>query len=197
MAKLVYTYGVMGSSKTARALMQKYDLEEAGFSVLLLKPSTDTRDGSVVIKSRIGIQSEAKTYEPSDKLLERYLSEILDSNYIIVDEAQFSTKEQAIELKTIAEELGRPVYAYGLLTDFELNFFPGSSWLIRLADEVVKLSKTCACGNEATVNARYDENGIVYEGEQVVLGGNDKYKALCYSCYKNGKLYGGNRENEE
>ena len=90
----------------------------------------------------------------------------------------------------IAEEFNKPVYTYGLRTDFQLRFFPGSEELFKLADVTNGLSKKCVCGNEAIVNARYDENGIIYEGEQVVLGSNDKYKALCYSCYKKGRLNG-------
>ena len=193
MAKLEFTYGSMGSSKTALALMRRFDLIESGFNVLLLKPSTDNRDGSITIKSRVGIEASAKTYDKEDSILVKFLDEILDSDIIIVDEVQFSTKEQIIELKRIAEEFDKPVYTYGLRTDFKMNFFPGSEYLFKLADTINGLSKTCACGNEAIINARYDDNGIIYEGEQVLLGSNDKYKALCYNCFKKGRL-NGNRD---
>ncbi len=190
MAKLEFTYGSMGSSKTALALMRNFDLKEGGFNVLLLKPSTDNRDGSIIIKSRVGIEAEAKTYDKKDKLLVKFMDEILDCDCVIVDEVQFSTKKQIIELKKIAEEFNKPVYTYGLRTDFKLRFFEGSETLFKLADVINCLSKKCECGNEAIVNARYDDNGIIYEGEQVLLGSNDRYKAICYSCYKKGRLNG-------
>ena len=190
MAKLEFTYGSMGSSKTALALMRNFDLKEGGFNVLLLKPSTDNRDGSIIIKSRVGIEAEAKTYDKKDKLLVKFMDEILDCDCVIVDEVQFSTKKQIIELKKIAEEINKPVYTYGLRTDFKLRFFEGSETLFKLADVINCLSKKCECGNEAIVNARYDDNGIIYEGEQVLLGSNDRYKAICYSCYKKGRLNG-------
>lgn len=193
MAKLEFTFGSMGSSKTAIALMKRFDLIESGFNVLLLKPSTDNRDGVTVIKSRIGISAEAKTYSADDSIIAKFLDEILECDCIIVDEVQFSSKRQILELKQVAEEFDKPVYTYGLRTDFQLNFFEGSESLFKYADVINGVSKICACGNEAIVNARYSDEGIVYEGEQVVLGSNDKYKALCYTCYKKGRLHGKNR----
>ena len=193
MAKLEFTFGSMGSSKTAIALMKRFDLIESGFNVLLLKPSTDNRDGVTVIKSRIGISAEAKTYSNDESIIGKYLDEILDCDCVIVDEVQFSNKAQILELKQISEEFDKPVYTYGLRTDFKLNFFEGSETLFKYADVINGVSKTCTCGNEAIVNARYDDEGIIYEGEQVVLGSNDKYKALCYTCYKKGRLHGKNR----
>ena len=193
MAKLEFTFGSMGSSKTAIALMKRFDLIESGFNVLLLKPSTDNRDGVTIIKSRIGISAEAKTYSIDESIIGKYLDEILECDCIIVDEVQFSSKRQILELKQVAEEFDKPVYTYGLRTDFQLNFFEGSEALFKYADTINGVSKTCTCGNEAIVNARYSDDGIVYEGEQVVLGSNDKYKALCYTCYKKGRLHGKNR----
>lgn len=193
MAKLEFTFGSMGSSKTAIALMKRFDLIESGFNVLLLKPSTDNRDGITVIKSRIGISAEAKTYSNNESITLKYLDEILECDCVIVDEVQFSNKAQILELKQISEEFDKPVYTYGLRTDFKLNFFEGSEALFKYADVVNGVSKTCTCGNEAIVNARYGDDGIVYDGEQIVLGSNDKYKALCYTCYKKGRLHGKNR----
>lgn len=190
MAKLEYTFGSMGSSKTALALMKRFDLIESGFNVLLLKPSTDNRDGVTMIKSRIGISAEARTYTSGENIIVKYLDEILECDCVIVDEVQFSSKSQILELKQISEEFDKPVYTYGLRTDFKLNFFEGSEALFKYADVINGVSKICECGNEAVVNARYDEKGIIYEGEQVVLGSNDKYKALCYTCYKKGRLNG-------
>ena len=193
MAKLSFIFGSMGSSKTANALMQRFDLIESGFNVLLLKPSTDDRDGVTIIKSRIGISAEAKTYSTGESIIGKYLDEILECDCVIVDEVQFSNKAQVLELKQIAEEFDKPVYTYGLRTDFQLNFFEGSEALFKYADTINGVSKTCQCGNEAIVNARYDDEGIIYEGDQIVLGSNDKYKALCYTCCKKGRLNGKNR----
>lgn len=193
MAKLEFTFGSMGSSKTALALMKRFDLIESGFNVLLIKPSTDSRDGVTTIKSRIGISAEAKTYGKDDNIILKFLDEILECDCVIVDEVQFSSKDQILELKQISEEFDKPVYTYGLRTDFQLKFFEGSEELFKYADVINGVRKTCACGNEAVVNARYDDEGIIYEGDQIVLGSNDKYKALCYTCYKKGRLNGKNR----
>ena len=193
MANLEFTYGSMGSSKSTYALIRRFQLIEGGFNVLLLKPSVDERDGANIIKSRIGIESEAKTYNTEDKIRIKFMDEIAECDCIIVDEAQFSTEEQIIELKKISEENKKPVYAYGLRTDFQLNFFEGSEALFKYADVITGLSIKCSCGNEAIVNARYDEKGIIYEGDQVVFGSNDKYKALCYTCYRKGRLNGKGR----
>lgn len=188
MAKLEFTYGSMGSSKTALALMRRFNLIEGGFNVLLLKPSTDNRDGIVIIKSRVGIEANAKTYDKEDSIIKKYLDEISKADCIIVDEVQFSTKEQIEEFKRISEEFNKPVYTYGLRTDFKLNFFEGSEALFKYADTIVGLEKKCSCGNEAIVNARYDGEKIIYDGDQVLLGSDDKYKAVCLSCYRKGIL---------
>lgn len=190
MADLVFKYGSMGSSKTAAALMLRFSYLENGKEVLFLKPSVDSRDGTTLVKSRIGIEAEAQTYDSDDRILIKFLDDILKCDCIIIDEAQFSTKKQVEELKAISEELDKPVFTFGLRTDFQTNMFEGSKRLFELSTIIEELPIKCHCGNSAIVNARYDENGIVYDGDQVVLGSNDKYKALCYTCYKRGKLNG-------
>ena len=142
MAKLEFTFGSMGSSKTAIALMKRFDLIESGSNVLLLKPSMDSRDGITVIKSRIGICAEAKTYSADESIILKYLDEILECDCVIVDEVQFSSERQVLELKQIAEEFDKPVYTYGLRTDFQLNFFEGSESLFKYADTINGVSKT-------------------------------------------------------
>ena len=189
MADLVFKYGSMGSSKSAFALMLRWSFMECGQNVLLLKPSIDDRDGEAIIKSRVGIESSCKIFTPTDKITTKFIDDLLGCDVIIVDEAQFSTKKQIEELKAISEEMNKPVYCFGLRTDFQTNMFEGSKRVFELANKIEILPKKCECGNEAIVNARYDENGIVYDGEQVVLGSNDKYKALCYTCYKRGRLH--------
>lgn len=190
MADLVFRFGSMGSSKTALALMLRFDYIESGKNVLFLKPSVDTRDGATIVKSRLGISAEALTYNEEDSIFKKFMNELLICDCVIVDEVQFSTKKQINELKVISEELDKPVYTYGLRTDFMTNLWEGSKRLFELATVIEELPKKCHCGNSAIVNARYDESGIVYEGKQVELGSNDKYKALCYKCYKRGKLNG-------
>ena len=189
MADLVFKYGSMGSSKSAFALMLRWSFLECGQNVLLLKPSVDDRDGVSNIRSRVGIEAPCKTFSPEDRITTKFIDDLLACDVIIVDEAQFSTRKQVDELKAISEEMNKPVYAFGLRTDFQTNMFEGSKRLFELANKIEALPKKCECGNEAIVNARYDESGIVYDGEQVVLGSNDKYKELCYTCYKRGRLH--------
>ena len=180
MADLVFKYGSMGSSKSAFALMLSFSYAESGKSVLLLKPSIDTRDG---------IKAPCKVFSPTERITTKFIDDLLSCDVIIVDEAQFASKKQIEELKAISEEMDKPVYCFGLRTDFQTNMFEGSKRLFELATKIESLPKKCECGNEAIVNARYDDNGIVYDGDQVVLGSNDSYKALCYTCYKRGRLH--------
>lgn len=190
MADLTFKFGSMGSSKTAAALMLRFSYLENGKNVLFLKPSVDNRDGIILVKSRVGIEAEAKTYDVDHSIMHKFLDEVLACDVIIVDEVQFSSKRQIEELKVISEELNKPVYAFGLRTDFQTNMFEGSKRLFELSSKIEELPRECQCGNSAIVNARYDESGIIYEGDQVVLGSSDKYKALCYTCYKRGRLNG-------
>ena len=189
MADLVFKYGSMGSSKSAFALMLSFSYAESGKSVLLLKPSIDTRDGEDIIKSRVGIKAPCKVFSSTERITTKFIDDLLSCDVILVDEAQFASKKQIEELKAISEEMDKPVYCFGLRTDFQTNMFEGSKRLFELATKIESLPKKCECGNEAIVNARYDDNGIVYDGDQVVLGSNDSYKALCYTCYKRGRLH--------
>lgn len=184
MAKLYFKYGVMGSSKSAQALITKFNYEEMGMSVWLIKPSVDTRDGAGTIKSRIGIIQEAQVITPSQSILEEY-EKAGKHDVIIADESQFFTPQQIDELRTLVDEQNLPVLCFGLRTDFSTRFFPGSMRLMELADSLTEIKMVCACGRKATVNARIDEQGnIVTQGEQVFLGGNDKYMAMCHKCWK-------------
>lgn len=188
MAKLYFKYGVMGSSKSAQALITKFNYEEMGMSVWLIKPSIDTRDGAGTIKSRIGIASEAQIITPAQSIFEEY-EKAGDHDVIIADESQFFTSEQIDELRTLVDEKNLPVLCFGLRTDFSTHFFPGSMRLMELADSLTEIKMVCSCGRKATVNARIDEQGnIVTKGEQVFLGGNDKYMAMCHKCWKDRQL---------
>ena len=182
MAKLYFKFGVMGSSKTAQALMTKFNYEQAKARVLFLKPSTDTRDGKDIVKSRIGLQAEAEVLDTSDRPLD--LKYACSFDVIIIDEAQFLTPAQVEFFKDIAVFGDVPVICYGLKDDFQTKMFPGSKRLFELADSLQEIKMVCDCGRKASVNARLVNGKIVTEGEQVFLGGNNEYKAMCYKCWK-------------
>ncbi len=184
MAKLYFKYGAMGSSKTAQALITKFNYEERGMSVWLIKPSTDTRDGAKMIRSRIGLTAEAEVIAPNDDIRARF-DAIGRRNVIIADECQFLTPQQVDQLRDIVDEENIPVLCFGLRTDFLTKMFPGSARLFELADSITEIKTICECGSKATVNARIGPDGkVVTEGEQVLLGGNDTYLAMCHSCWK-------------
>ena len=184
MAKLYFKYGAMGSSKSAQALITQFNYEELGMSVWLIKPSTDTRDGADVIRSRIGLARHARIITPEQNIIEEY-KKAGKHNVIISDEAQFFTPRQIDQLRTIVDEEDIPVLCFGLRTDFLTRFFPGSQRLMELADSITEIKTVCACGRKATVNARIDEQGhVITEGSQIFLGGNDSYIAMCHKCWK-------------
>lgn len=185
MAKLYFRYGAMGSSKTANALMTRYNYLEKGKEVLLVKPDIETRDKPNKIRSRIGLEgecilwSELKTYE--QKRLREF-------DAIIVDEAQFLLEEDIDKLAYIVDEYRIPVFCYGLRTDFTSHLFPGSKRLMELADEITELKTICWCKSRACMNARIDENGrVIRNGEQILMGANDNYVSLCRKHYYEGK----------
>ena len=184
MAKLYFKYGAMGSSKTANALITKFNYEERGMKVWLIKPSIDVRDGVDVVKSRIGLSAKADIMTPDKNLYEEFKKR-LGCDVIIADECQFFTPQQIDDLRRIVDELDIPVLCYGLRTDFLTKLFPGSLRLFEVADSVTEIKTICGCGKKAIVNARIDGNGkVVTEGGQILIGGNDSYVAMCHSCWK-------------
>ena len=185
MAKLYFKYGAMGSSKTAQALITKFNYEERGMRVWLIKPALDTRDGADVIRSRIGLEAQCEPIAKDTDLLARYKADHADTDVIIADECQFFTTAQVDDLRTIVNDCGIPVLCFGLRTDFLCHLFEGSRRLFEVADSVAEIKTVCSCGSKATVNARLDENmRVVTEGDQVLLGGNDCYIAMCHKCWK-------------
>ena len=188
MAKLYFKYGAMGSSKTAQALITKYNYEENDLSVWLLKPSADTRDGQTILRSRIGLEAAVEIVPPETDILRLFRDTRLGKcDVIIVDECQFLTREQSDQLRAIVDEHKIPVMCFGLRTDFQTKLFPGSLRLMEVADTIQEIKTICDCGAKATVNARIDSTGhIVTQGAQVVLGGNDSYIAMCHKCYIRG-----------
>ena len=200
MAKLYFKYGAMGSSKTAQALITKYNYEENDMKVWLLKPSADTRDGAAILRSRIGLQAQVEIATPDVNIYDRYREGFAGNCHaVIVDECQFLTSEQIDQLRGIVDDYNVPVMCFGLRTDFQTKLFPGSRRLMELADCIEEIKTMCDCGAKATVNARINDGYIVTEGAQVVLGGNDSYIAMCHKCYVAGirerktiKLHGQN-----
>ena len=183
MAKLYFRYGAMGSSKTANAIMVKYNYGERGKNALLIKPNIDTRDGETTIWSRCGLQDECVLMDSLD--LDAVKRGVYDC--LIVDEAQFLTRAQVELLCDIVDDYDVPVICYGLRADFSGNFFEGSQWLLAYADTIEEIKTICWCGRKATCNARLDGKGsITKQGEQVVLGANDKYISLCRKHWKLG-----------
>ncbi len=184
MAKLYFKFGAMGCSKTAQALITKFNYEERNMKVLLLKPAVDNRDGVNTIRSRIGLEAEAIAVRKDENIYEMYLNKYSDSDVIIVDECQFLEPEQVDQLADIVIEKDIPVLCFGLSTDFRTHLFPGSKRLFEIAQSITEIKSVCTCGAKATVNARIDENGkIVTEGSQVCIGGNDRYVAMCRKCW--------------
>ena len=190
MAKLYFKYGAMGSSKTAQALITKYNYEENDLKVWLIKPSADVRDGAATLRSRIGLEAQVEVIPPEIDVLERFVREKEGScDVIIVDECQFLTEAQIDQLRAIVDEHNVPVMCFGLRTDFQTKLFPGSLRLMEVADTIQEIKTICDCGAKATVNARIDGEGhIVTQGAQVVLGANDKYIGLCRRHWVAGDL---------
>ena len=185
MAKLYFKYGAMGSSKTAQALITKFNYEERGMCVWLIKPATDVRDGEFTLRSRIGLSAECTPIGKESSILTMFESRS-DVDVIIADECQFFTEEQVDELRAIVDERDIPVLCFGLRTDFLTKLFPGSMRLFEVADSIAEIKTICKCGIKATVNARINEAGeVITEGSQVMLGGNDSYIAMCHRCYMN------------
>lgn len=187
MPKLYFKYGAMGSSKTAQALMCKFNYEQKGFRVMIMKPVLDDRDyedGDMVVKSRIGLSSKCYTFTLNEDLYRK----IIDAGYdkkdcaVIIDECQFCTRKQIEELKEISRKV--PVLCYGLLCNFKTELFEGSKRLVEIADSLMEIKSVCRCGRKATVNARFVNGEIQLDGDEVVIGGDDRYEGICYNCYR-------------
>lgn len=183
MAKLIFRYGAMGSSKTADALMVRYNYLERGKVAALLKPKCENRDGEKMIQSRIGLKAEC---DFAEDFLDSYNGEHFDA--VIVDEAQFLTPEDIDRLSNLVDEYDITVICYGLRADFQNHLFPGSERLMEIADDIEQVKTICWCGKRAQCNARILNGKMITEGEQVQLGGNESYTALCRKHYKQGKI---------
>lgn len=191
MAKLYFRYGAMGSSKTANALMVRYNYIEKGQKVILLKPKVENRDGDDIIRSRIGLSAECELVEDFlEKIdeMEKNGYKWKESSVIIVDEAQFLTTEQIDKLAGIVDEHHISVICYGLRTDFTSHLFDGAKRLMELADVIEEIPTICWCGKKAQFNARVKDGKIVRNGEQIEMGGNKSYVSLCRKHYMSGNI---------
>ncbi|MDR0695599.1 MAG: thymidine kinase [Holosporales bacterium] len=190
MAKLYFYYSAMNAGKTTKLLQSSFNYVERGMDTILYTYKFDDRFGSARIASRIGLSDQASTFDKSVNLLDDVTSKLTKKTAcIFVDEAQFLTKKQVSELCRVVDELGIPVLAYGLRTDFLGEAFEGSLYLLLWADELIEVKTICHCGRKATMNARFDENKkILRDGEQIDIGGNEKYVSLCRKHYIEGNV---------
>lgn len=181
MAKLIFRYGTMASGKSLHLLSTAYNFKENGIKYQLLKPSIDTRTKDEIY-SRIGV-SEKCTILPKDEDIWRYID--FESKWILIDESQFLTSIQIDELAQIVDDFNINVVCYGLRTDYLTHLFEGSKRLFEIADKFEELPSYCSCGDKTSVNAKINEDGKIdiFDGEQIEIGGDERYKAICRSCF--------------
>jgi thymidine kinase len=186
MAKLYFYYAAMNAGKSTQLLQSAFNYAERGMRTLLFTAAVHDRAGRGTIDSRIGLEAEATPFEPGTDL-HAAVSEARETGAIgcvLIDEAQFLTRAQVLQLARICDEMGVPVLCYGLRTDFRAELFEGSAALLALADVLSEIKTVCNCGRKATMNLRIDEHGTaVTSGAQTEIGGNDRYVALCRRHY--------------
>jgi thymidine kinase len=193
MSKLFFKWGPMNCAKSLLLLTTAHNLEENGFQIMVLKPSSDTRDGDGVIRSRVGVErkcvmvdNDINLYRAIKEYRNVLAAQFIELKWVLVDECQFLTEEQVNQLSDVVDFLDINVMCYGLRTDFQSKAFPASRRLFEIADDLEEVKTTCACGERKTsINARFDENGdIITEGSQIMVGGNELYKPICRRCWK-------------
>ena len=184
MAKLYFRYGAMNCGKTTLLLQTAYNYEERGMKVLIFKPKIDTKGDNKVV-SRLGVTRQIDYLISKEDIISKYIDEKSLPAAIIVDEAQFLTKEQVDDLYIISKKLDIPVLTYGLRNDFLMNTFEGSARLLALADSIEELKTICRCGRKATQNMRFLNGKPIFKGESVLIDGtsNIVYESVCGKCY--------------
>ena len=192
MAKLYFKYSPMEAGKSAMLLIEAYNFEKRNISIMCMKPSIDNRESVDKICSRIGIEKDCFTIYPHYDIY-KIVKEIISNKseeesklqWILIDESQFLTSDHVEELRAIVDDFSINVLCYGLRTDFQTHLFEGSKRLFELADDIEEMKISCSCGRKAIFNARFNENGeLVINGEQILIGGEDKYKPMCSKCYR-------------
>ncbi|MBT4884985.1 MAG: thymidine kinase [Legionellales bacterium] len=188
MAKLYFYYSAMNAGKSTTLLQSAHNYQERGMDTLLYTPIIDDRYKTGVIKSRIGLEKSAIAFAANYNFytgIETSLQQNNNIKCVLIDEAQFLSKNQVIELGDIVDDFKIPVLTYGIRTDFQTNLFPGSMHLLALADELIEIKTICVCGKKAIANMRITADGKpVSSGAQIEIGGNDKYVAMCRKCFK-------------
>lgn len=191
MSKFYFKFSPMEAGKSAMLLIEAYNFEKRNINILCMKPSIDNRESIDKISSRIGIEKECFVIYPNYDIY-AIVKKIISLNehnnklqWILVDESQFLTSEQVEQFRAIVDDFDINVMCYGLRTDFQTHLFEGSKRLFELADDIDELKISCSCGRKAIFNARFNENGeLVVNGEQILIGGEDKYKPMCSKCYR-------------
>lgn len=192
MSKLYFKFSPMEAGKSAMLLIEAYNFEKRNINILCMKPSVDNREGIDKIYSRIGIEKDCFTIYPHYNIyniVKGILSEEKENEtklqWILIDESQFLTIDHVEQLRAIVDDFDINVLCYGLRTDFQTHLFEGSKRLFELADDIDEMKISCSCGRKAIFNARFNENGeLVTSGEQILIGGEDKYKPMCSKCYR-------------
>ncbi|AFJ46990.1 thymidine kinase [Shimwellia blattae] len=187
MAQLYFYYSAMNAGKSTALLQSSYNYQERGMHTMVYTAEIDDRYGAGKVSSRIGLSSPAKLFNPSSALFSEIQAEHQKQHIhcVLVDESQFLTREQVYQLSQVVDELDIPVLCYGLRTDFRGELFSGSQYLLAWSDKLVELKTVCFCGRKASMVLRLDHAGRPYnEGEQVVIGGNERYVSACRKHYK-------------
>ena len=191
MSKFYFKFSPMEAGKSAMLLIEAYNFEKRNINILCMKPSIDNRESIDKISSRIGIEKECFVIYPNYDIyaiVKKIISLNENNNklqWILVDESQFLTSEQVEQFRAIVDDFDINVMCYGLRTDFQTHLLEGSKRLFELADDIDELKISCSCGRKAIFNARFNENGeLVANGEQILIGGEDKYKPICSKCYR-------------
>lgn len=184
-SRLEFYFGSMSSGKSLQLLVKAHNFDEKNIPILVLKPSIDTREGSNIIRSRVGLERKCTLIDKKDNLFNIGVKNRF-CKWILVDEAQFLTPLQVDQLSRVVDTIGINVICYGLRTDFKSKLFPGSRRLFEIADTIGELKSYCDCGNKAIINARFDANGkMITDGEQIQIGGDETYKPICRECFFN------------
>ena len=195
MAKLYFYFSTMNAGKSTVLLQSSYNYREKGMQTLLFTPAIDTRHQQGLIHSRIGISEQASIFYPTDNLYQFVVNAGTEYACVLIDEAQFLTRDQVHQLTEITDQLGIPVLTYGLRTDFKGELFEGSRHLLAWADELVEIKTICHCGRKATMILRMNEKGeVVSEGDQVLIGGNNLYVSTCRKHFKEKEPHSNNKK---
>lgn len=187
MAKLYFYYSSMNAGKSTALLQSSYNYQERGMNTLVLAPKLDDRYKVGTVTSRIGLQAEATVFETEDNLYDitKEATQQKPIHCVLIDEAQFLTRDQVFQISEVTDGLNIPVLAYGIRTDFQGEPFEGSKYLLAWSDNLKELKAICHCGSKATMVLRQDEEGnAITEGSQVAIGGNDLYISVCHKHFK-------------